>query len=171
MVEGTERKETALSTLIRNAEIERDGNVNHRQKKQQRKKVSRKKSALKGRKVNALPTFQTQLERPEANERQWIVFEPNFHHDAPKDSTPQLPQGSNGVYRVTFVLGIPGKEVFLDDLNVDTLKQSGTSLLLMPPGVPFARVNIIKALGNQETAEVVFVKGKGDQFTPEKNSC
>ena len=160
MADGAERREAALSTFARNAEIERDRNVNRRQKKQQRKKVPRKKSALKGRRVSALPTFKTQLERPETNERQWIVLEPNFHHDTTKDSTPQLPQGSNGVYRATFVLGIPGKEAFLDDLDVDTLRQSGTSLLLMPPGVPFARVNIIRAPDNQEMTEIMFAASK-----------
>ena len=148
-----------------NGEIEKDGNLRNHQTKRKRKKVSQRrprqqKSTLNGQRPDALQTFQVQVERPEANERQWFFFVPSVTPPDPSASIPELPQGSNGLYRVTFVLGIPGKELFLDDINVDTLRHSGTSLLLMPPGVPAVSVKILPDPDKQDIGAVYFLASR-----------
>jgi len=99
------------------------------------------------------PSLKFQLPRPEVNQRQWISIVPEFPSDDPRASVSLSPEGSNGMYKVIFILTVPGKEIFLDDINLDKMLQTGNSLLTMPTGAVEVRVKIFN---DQEAKVVVF---------------
>src|SRR5579859_634576 len=110
--------------------------------------------AVSGVTASSLTTLQVQFERPDTNRRESLVVVPNFAPSDPKASIPRSPEGSPGVYRVTFVLTIPGKEDFRTELNWAKIMQSGESLLLVPQGL--GRLNV-KVSNDQDEAEIVFL--------------
>ena len=129
-----------------------------RQQKQKKKKAPQQRLTTNNQRTDTKQIVR--VERPETNERQMFISVPEFAPSDPRALIARSPQGSPGIYRVTFVLGIPGKEIFFDDLDLNELRNSGTSLLLMPSGIPFARVHIIEESTVQETAEVVFAANR-----------
>lgn len=119
--------------------------MSHRQAKHKRKKSTRQQTttARQQESTPQTPQIQLQLERPETNERQWLTFVPDFPPNHPLALILRSPEGSNGIYRVTFVLGIPGKELFLDSINIEAERHTGTSLLQMPPGAAFIHIGLV----------------------------
>ena len=79
--------------------------------------------------------------RPDYNVREgWIVvpkFSPSDHRHG-KTS----PEGGAGVYEVTFVLGIPGKNVFRDRVVIGQTRFEGDSSLLFPENVETFEVRL-----------------------------
>jgi len=79
--------------------------------------------------------------RPDYNVREgWIVV-PKF---PPSDSRhgKTSPDGGTGVYQVTFVLGIPGKNVFREHVVMGQTHLEGDSLLLFPNKVETFEVRV-----------------------------
>ena len=75
-----------------------------------------------------------------------------FRDDDPRQKLPRSPHGSLGIYKVTFVLLVPGKNVFHEDLNLEKIMSSGESLLQLPPGV-----HLKATLSNEnDSAEILF---------------
>jgi len=69
--------------------------------------------------------------RPDYNVREgWIVVR-KFSPSDPRHGKTS-PEGGTGVYQVTFVLGIPGKNVFRDHVAMGQTHLDGDSLLLFP---------------------------------------
>jgi Methylamine utilization protein MauJ len=134
-----------------------------RPRKQKRKKATRQWPASKNQRANAGGSGKIQIERPETNERHQFISVPEFAPDDPRSLIPRSPQGTAGFYRVMFALGIPGKELFFDDQDLNILRNSGISLLLMPPGAAFANVKLIEASNEREreTVEVQLASGDG----------
>ncbi len=127
--------------------------------------MSRQKSKSRGKKrsgqqkayqkQNANPTlkFQIQFPKPEINKRLSVLLVPQISSPDPRTSNQLSPDGSSGSYLVTFVLSIPGKENFLEDINFDQLLLSGDSLLASPVVAEKLRV---KLFNDQEAKEVSF---------------
>lgn len=130
---------------------------------QKRKKTVRERPASKNQRANTGGSGQIQIERPETNERHQFISVPEFAPDDPRSLIPRSPQGTEGFYRVMFVLGIPGKELFFDDQDLNLLRNSGTSLLLMPSGAIFSNVKIVEVSNEQkqETIEVQLARREG----------
>jgi hypothetical protein len=63
-----------------------------------------------------------------------FIIVPQFPKDDHRASIARSPYGSAGVYDVTFVLAVPGQNVFYKDLNFDAIMQSGDSLLFIGVG-------------------------------------
>lgn len=78
---------------------------------------------------------QVLVRRPEINRRQAFIVVPEFANTDPKSLIKRSPVGSLGMYRVTFVLSIPGKEAYRSELNIKSLMESGESLLIVPKGI------------------------------------
>lgn len=76
-----------------------------------------------------------QVELPETNSRESFTIVPSFHAESPKAKIPRSHTGSSGIYAVTFVLAIPGKEIYRSDLDMERIMNSGDSLLLVRKGI------------------------------------
>jgi len=100
--------------------------------KSRRKKRSGQQKAYQKQNVNPTLKFQIQFPKPEINKRLSVVLVPQISSPDPRTSNQLSPDGSSGSYLVTFVLSIPGKENFLEDINFDQLLLSGDSLLASP---------------------------------------
>jgi len=76
-------------------------------------------------------TLTQKVSRPDYNVREgWIVV-PKFPPSDPRYGKTS-PEGDAGVYQITFVLGIPGKNVFRDHVAMGQTHLDGDSLLLFP---------------------------------------
>jgi hypothetical protein len=79
-------------------------------------------------------TLSQVVPRPDYNVREgWIVV-PKFPPSDPRHGKTG-PEGGAGVYRVTFVLAIPGKNVFRERVEMGKTHLDGDSLLLFPNNV------------------------------------
>jgi hypothetical protein len=78
--------------------------------------------------------YSVRYERPLFNTRTRFIIVPQFPKDDHRTSIARSPYGSAGVYDVTFVLAVPGQNVFYKDLNFDAIMQSGDSLLFIGVG-------------------------------------
>lgn len=101
----------------------------HRDKKS--KKIKRPPWTQKS---SAKPSDSTELPRPTVNTRLELTRVFEFAPDHPQAKIPRSPHGGPGIYRVTFVLAIPGKGIFRDQLNIEQIMNSGESLLALPIG-------------------------------------
>jgi hypothetical protein len=93
------------------------------------------------------------MSRPPWSARLRLTFVPIFPSSDPKAQIVRSPDGTGGVYRVTFVLTKPGKEYFYADLNYDALMKSGDSLLLVPEGVAGVKIEMFN---ETEKVEALF---------------
>jgi hypothetical protein len=73
-------------------------------------------------------------ERPLFNTRTRFIIVPKFPKGDPRAAVARCPYGSAGVYDVTFVLSVPGRNVFYEDLDFNDIMQSGDSLLFIGVG-------------------------------------
>lgn len=103
----------------------------HRKKKPNKaSKPSRKvENAVK---ASSPPTFS--LPRPDTNTRIQLTGVPTFAPNHPKALIPRSPEGSKGIYRVTFLLSVPGKNIFRENLPLHNIMETGDSLLFVGQG-------------------------------------
>jgi len=78
------------------------------------------------------PNWTAVMPRPERSGRYALTTIFTYPPDHPKARVPWTLQGSRGVYVITYVLSLPGKEMFRSTFPFGTLKEAGDSLLLMP---------------------------------------
>jgi hypothetical protein len=81
---------------------------------------------------------------------------PGFDPKSPKAQIPRTPVGAEGTYRITFILGIPGKQMFHEQLDFTRLLESGESLLMMPGGTP-AKAELST---ETEKVEIIFIPNR-----------
>ena len=74
-----------------------------------------------------------EMPRPDSNSRVVFILVPHFREGFPKALIPRTPAGGSGRYLFTFVLSIPGKEAFRNELNIGRIMASGDSLLFVGP--------------------------------------
>jgi hypothetical protein len=94
------------------------------------------------------------LERPESNSRIQLTIVPEFPLNDYRHQIPRLPEGSQGVYQITFVLAVPGKDVFKDKLDFVQIMKSGDSLLEVSPKVSFLKLSVFN---DESSAEILFL--------------
>jgi hypothetical protein len=88
----------------------------------------------------SMPSFN--MPRPPSSTRLSVTFVPTFEPSDPKAAIPRSPDGTGGVYRVTFILTKPGQEYFRAELNAGAMMKSGDSLLLLPQGAAGVKVEM-----------------------------
>ena len=93
-----------------------------------------------------------QLPRPDTSARYSITVVYDFAADDPLSQVQRSPEGSPGTYRITFVLSLPGKEMYRGDLSFQEIMQSGDSLLKLHPSVMHCN---IKLVGEGEVVDIV----------------
>lgn len=74
------------------------------------------------------------LERPETNARESLTAVPEFGPGTPESLVIRTPIGQPGTYLITYVLSIPGQDVYRSTLDITKIMESGNSLLGVPPG-------------------------------------
>ncbi|HDR8969908.1 methylamine utilization protein MauJ [Burkholderia vietnamiensis] len=94
--------------------------------------------------------------RPQVNSRMPLTIVPIFEGRAPAS-----PAGSPGEYEALFVLGIPGKVLFHESLDIPLLAKSGDSLLVMPPETVEIRCDIG---GDQGNAQIRFLPNEHNRL-------
>ena len=105
-----------------------------------RRKVVTKRSKPKGERKTSglpLPTIPTNpwditLPRPEMSTTYTFTTVSEFAPGSPQAAIPRPPEGSPGIYTVTFILSLPGQQMYRASISHDDLVQSGDSLLLIP---------------------------------------
>src|SRR5438094_6069794 len=75
-----------------------------------------------------------ELFRPESNTRLEVTIVPEFPPSHPESKVPRPRQGTPGTYKVTFVLSVPGKATYRNELPMQQLMKSGESLLTVSVG-------------------------------------
>ncbi len=134
--------------------IERGRNLSHRKvKRTQKKRVPAKRHAPLQTSRGIAPAIQ--FPRPDTNGLEQIIIVPEFALDDTRALPQSSPQGSQGIYNVTFLLSVPGKELFRDELDLNKLMQSGDSLLLLPQEAVQVNVTIFN---NQEAVTLSIAK-------------
>lgn len=129
--------------------------MSHRKKNKRNKKTrtyAKQRASLRS-SGETVPTIQ--IPRPDINGREQIIIVPELAPAAPGASIPRSPEGSPGSYIITFLLSIPGKEQFRDELDLNKLIQSGDSLLLLPQEVAQVQITLFN---DKETVLVTIVK-------------
>lgn len=101
-----------------------------------------------------------QIDRPETNSRIQLTSVFEFRPDDPRQQLPRTPFGSQGTYKVTFVLSIPGKNVFRDDLDFAKIMKSGESLLQTAPGINLK----VEVSNDTTTVEILFMSNSQGQI-------
>lgn len=86
----------------------------------------------------------------------WLkyVVIPEFPAGTPEADLPRPPGGVPGEYEVTFVLGVPGREVFKEAVTIGDLSAFGDSLLAMPSSHPHLRVKLFRE-GESGTLDIL----------------
>ena len=83
------------------------------------------------------------------------MVEPVF---SPASAPPALgspaPVGSPGIYKLTYVLAIPGRMVVQDEVDFAKLVQVGDCLLDVPSGIRQLRIDLGDGTGRQQAAVV-----------------
>ena len=86
--------------------------------------VSQKRRSSKGKSRNRTKRERATIPRLEGHGRIRVVIEPIF-----EGATPFGPEGRPGYYQATFILVVPGKQSFLEDVDFGSLIEQGDSLL------------------------------------------
>lgn len=99
--------------------------------------------------------------RPKTNRRSVVSIVSRA--DSPDEKIVEIEpisSGSPGVYRATFILGVPGKQVFHSDIDLQKFLESGESLLVEP------RKRIVGAtlINNREKVDVFFAPNADGVF-------
>jgi hypothetical protein len=80
------------------------------------------------------------------------VVEPVFSPSDPRSKLTTGPTGSRGIYRVTFVLAIPGLDVVQEQVDFARPDVAGDSLLLAPESAHEIRLGLANAVESQTIA-------------------
>jgi hypothetical protein len=91
-----------------------------------------------------------QSARPHVTSRMGFTVVPVFDPAAP----PLSPIGSPGIYRLTYVLAVPGRAVVQDEVDFAKLVQTGDSLLEVPTDVHQLRIDLYDGSSLKQTAIV-----------------
>ncbi len=83
------------------------------------------------------------MPRPERSGRYALTGIYEYPPDHPQSRVPRTLQGNRGVYVVTYILSLPGKEMFRSNFPLGELKDAGDSLLLMPGNAVRLDVTVI----------------------------
>jgi hypothetical protein len=94
-----------------------------------------------------------QVERPDHNARVGIIAVPQLPSTDPRHGKTD-PTGHPGVYCVTFVLSVPGKNVFREHVALGETSSEGDSLLLLPPNL-VDPIEVRFQAGGMDTGSVV----------------
>ncbi len=70
---------------------------------------------------------------------------PQYSPEDPMSQVDRPASGGASTYTVTYVLSLPGKEVYRDNLDLDALVRSGDSLLILPPSAVRVDLKIVGA--------------------------
>lgn len=124
-----------------------------RKKKPTFRTVRRKKEDRESRTIDA----NARVLRPHQSGRVVHVIVPVPPADSPLATIPRSPEGSAGIYLITFVLSVPGQKVFQDSLNFSELREAGDSLLYFPEGIREIKIQVSAREG---FAEITFLKNK-----------
>jgi hypothetical protein len=95
-----------------------------------------------------------QFERPKTTSRVHLIAEPVLDNSKVTQPKEERLRGHFGMYRVTYVLCIPGKDAFRESLNVSEIMESGDSLLLFQPGMSSAILTL------QDGSQQIVINGK-----------
>ncbi|MHB1357436.1 MAG: methylamine utilization protein MauJ, partial [Anaerolineae bacterium] len=110
-----------------------------------KKRIPQKKLTRAQHKVTNAPPLEFSLPRPDTSSKVKLTYVPFFSNTDPKSQIERSPAGSPGIYLVTFVFTLPGKNMLRGDLDSVMLMQSGESLLQYPANqqlvVPFTNEN------------------------------
>lgn len=79
---------------------------------------------------------------------------PLFDHSTPAKTGDPAPTGAPGIYRLTYVLAVPGRNVVQNKVDFAELEQGGDSLLEVPAKVSLLRVDLDDGAGGQLEAIV-----------------
>lgn len=123
----------------------------HRKKKPTRRKSSSNHISKPEPLTNAL------VLRPNTSSRVEHVIVPVPPPNSPLAQIPRSPEGSSGIYLITFVLCVPGQKGFQDNLNFPTLRDAGDSLLFLPNGIRDIKIQVSASQG---IAEIALLKNK-----------
>ncbi len=101
--------------------------MSKRRKRSSNRKVDVNQQQLRG-------SIKADAPRPYLNDRVGITVVPEFSSADPRASVSRPPEGSPGIYKVTFVLATPGRATFVTDYDAAKWLRSGESLLMVPRG-------------------------------------
>src|SRR5205085_4254960 len=124
--------------------------------KHRKKKFTRRKSSS-SHISKPEPLANARVLRPNTSGRVEHVIVPVPPPDSPLAQIPRSPEGSFGIYLITFVLCVPGQKVFQDNLNFSTLRDAGDSLLFLPDGIRDIKIQVSASQG---FAEIALLKNK-----------
>lgn len=103
------------------------------------------------------PLASARVLRPNTSGRVEHVIVPIPPANSPLAQIPRSPEGSAGIYLITFVLCVPGQRMFQDSLNYPTLRDAGDSLLFLPNGIRDIKIQVS---ARQGFAEIALLKNK-----------
>ncbi len=107
-----------------------------------------------------------QLDAPEINGRVSILLEPLTEIPDPYVVPPEAPTGTPGIYRITFALATPGREIYRKDQDLGQLLQKGESLLLPRTDMAVLKIEVFGEKQGELLAEIHFHKnGNGERAT------
>lgn len=97
-----------------------------------------------------------QSARPYVTSKIAYIVLPVFNAAAPPPPPPTLPAttGSPGIYKLTYVLAVPGRAVVQDEVNFAKLVQAGDSLLEVSAEVHKLRIDLHDGASSGQTAFV-----------------
>jgi hypothetical protein len=101
--------------------------------KHRKKKTKSGKSSAN--RINEVKPISALVLRPDTSGRVEHVVVPVPPPGSPLAQVHRSPEGSLGIYLITFVLCVPGQKVFQDNLDFPTLRSAGDSLLYLPRAV------------------------------------
>jgi hypothetical protein len=107
-----------------------------KQKKKFKRRISKKKQATH----STLPKIK--IDRPEINTREAIIVVPQFEKKSYEGEAQGTPKGRPGIYRISYILSVPGEDLFHSHLDINKLISSGHSLLRFPKGFTMLRVGL-----------------------------
>lgn len=123
--------------------------------KHRKKKTKSGKSSAN--RINEVKPISALVLRPDTSGRVEHVVVPVPPPGSPLAQVHRSPEGSLGIYLITFVLCVPGQKVFQDNLDFPTLRNAGDSLLYLPKGIRDIKIQVSEG---QNFAEIAFRKNK-----------
>ncbi len=133
--------------------------VNFMPKSKHRKKKTNFGShrGTKARQRNPITNPKARVLRPHNSGRVVHVIVPKPPPNSPLAMISRSPDGSPGIYLITFVLCVPGQKVFQDSLDFAKLRDAGDSLLHFPQGIRDIKIQVS---ARQGFAEIAFLKNR-----------
>ncbi len=115
--------------------------------------------------VPASPSVNPEFQLPLRSARYSMTIVPEYPPEEPRSQVDRPPSGGANTYTMTYVLSLPGKEVYRDNLDLDALARSGDSLLVVPP--PAVRVDLQIVGGDSPVHITAHANDRGRMATVE----